>query len=184
MITSTKEWINIERVRRSFSGFKDKKSPGPDRLSPIIFKHLPNRIVNHLVYIYSACVLLQFTPTLWKNTKVVFIPKPGKSDYSEPKSFRPISLSNYLLKTLERLCCWRMEEAISMDPLHTRQHGFRADRSTETAISDMTNYIEKYLFNKRHCVGIFLDISSAFDTISPKHIRETLLKKGGDPIMV
>ena len=77
-----------------------------------------------------------------------------------------------------------MEEAISMDPLHTRQHGFRADRSTETAISDMTNYIEKYLFNKRHCVGIFLDISSAFDTISPKHIRETLLKKGGDPIMV
>ena len=37
---------------------------------------------------------------------------------------------------------------------------------------------------KQHCVGVFLDISSAFDSISPGHVRKSLLKHGGEPEMV
>ena len=58
--------------------------------------------------IYRACFYLEYTPTPWKDTKVIFIPKPGKEDYNQAKSFRPISLSNYLLKGLERLLGWHM----------------------------------------------------------------------------
>ena len=38
--------------------------------------------------------------------------------------------------------------------------------------------------NNQHTIGVFLDIQAAFDTISPKKIKESLLKHGGDPIMV
>ena len=34
---------------------------------------------------------------------VVFLPKSGKTSYTDPKSYRPISLTSTILKTLERL---------------------------------------------------------------------------------
>ena len=37
---------------------------------------------------------------------------------------------------------------------------------------------------KQHCVGVFLDISAAFDSICPTHVKNALLKHGGDPEMV
>jgi hypothetical protein len=37
---------------------------------------------------------------------------------------------------------------------------------------------------KKQCVGVFLDISSAFDSIEPKHIERCLLKHCGDTDLV
>ena len=34
-------------------GFKNKKSPGPDGLKPIIFKHLPDNIIREIEFIYK-----------------------------------------------------------------------------------------------------------------------------------
>ena len=77
-----------------------------------------------------------------------------------------------------------MDEAVIKHPINKRQHGLKSDRSTETAISSMTNYIEEYIMSRRHCIGIFLDIKGAFDSISPEHIREELLRFGGDEDMI
>ena len=128
-------WINMEKLKSSLQGFDNKKSPGPDGLKPVIFQHLPDNVLNFLLLIYKSCIALEFTPKVWKVTKVVYIPKPGKTTYDQPSSFRPISLSNYLLKALERLCVWRMDFHLTKHPIHAQQHGFRSDRSTESAIS-------------------------------------------------
>ena len=109
-------------VRRVLLKFKAKKSPGPDKLKPIIFKYLPQNVQ-------------------WKESNVVFIPKQGKTSYQEAKSFRPISLSNYLLKGLEKLLVEQMDLALEDHPIHKNQHGFQRGLSTETAISKTVNYI-------------------------------------------
>jgi hypothetical protein len=44
-----------------------------------------------------------FIPMAWRQVKVIFIPKPGKLDYTEVKAYRPIGLSSFLLKTMEKL---------------------------------------------------------------------------------
>ena len=134
--------------------------------------------------IYCACIHLRYTPKKWKKTKVIFIPKPGKASNVNPKAFRPISLSNYFLKTLEKLVTWKMDEAIKDNPIHEKQHGFQSNRGTESALSNTVNYIEKFIFNNKPVMGIFLDISSAFDTICPNHISRQLLKHGGDTDLV
>ena len=77
-----------------------------------------------------------------------------------------------------------MDEVLKLKPLHTQQHGFRTDRNTETAISSAANYIEKHIYNGEHVIAVFLDIQAAFDTIKPEAVRDSLLKRGGDPIMV
>ena len=179
-----KDWITPQLIVTALGGFEKKKSPGPDGIKPLIFEHLPPEFISALELVYKSCIHLGYTPKLWKKTKVIFISKPGKESYDKPKSFRPISLSNYFLKGLERLVGWKMDQALVHFPIHHKQHGFLTGRSTESAISNTTDYIEKHIMRRQHCVGVFLDISSAFDSIKASHVRRALLDHGGDPEMV
>ena len=178
------DWITAQKITQALAGFEKKKSPGPDGLKPLIFEHLPKEFITVLEVAYKSAIHLAYTPKLWKKTKVIFISKPGKESYDKAKSFRPISLSNYFLKGLERLVTWKMDRALIDYPIHHKQHGFLTGKSTESAISNTTDYIEKHVMNNQHCVGVFLDISSAFDSIRPNHVKRALLDHGGDPEMV
>ena len=129
--------ITEEKVVAAFKAFKVKKSPGTDGIHPLILQQLPEETITYITKLYKVCVLLGYTPTRWKECKIVFIPKPGKGSYQTAKAWRPISLTNYLLKGLEKLCCWHMDEKIELNPIHTRQHGFRTDRNTDTSISNV-----------------------------------------------
>ena len=139
------DWITQNKIAEALGGFEKKKSPGPDGLKPLVFEHLPKEFLEVLEIVYKSSIHLGYTPKAWKRTKVIFISKPGKDTYDKPKSFRPISLSNYLLKGLERLVGWRMDCALAKHPLHNKQHGFLSGKSTESAISNTVNYIEKHL---------------------------------------
>ena len=90
---------------------------------------------------YKAIILTHFTPSIWKEAKLIFIPKLGKTSYKVPKSWRPISLTNYLSKALEKLSVWEADKAIIRNPVYYKQHGFRPDRNTITAISEVTDFI-------------------------------------------
>ena len=183
-ILDSHDWIDSGLVRKAMKQFKPNKAAGPDGLKPIVFKYLPSNAIDVLTLIYKACISLGHTPKLWRETKVIFLPKPGKTSYDIPKSYRPISLSNFLLKTLERLVVWKMDKDMEEYPIHDMQHGFTKGKSTESAISNTVDYIEQFLFENSHCLGLFLDISSAFDSISIAHIKQSLLEHGGDPQMV
>jgi hypothetical protein len=115
--------ITPDRLQLAFDGFKTKKSPGPDKLPPLALKHLPPEVIKQTVIIYKAALALNYTPCSWLASRVVFIPKPGKDRYTEPKSFRPISLSNYILKGLERLVGWHSDAMLELEPVHNAQHG-------------------------------------------------------------
>ena len=168
----------MERLKTVFQGFKAKKSPGPDSLRPQVLMQLPLNILKYIIIIYKACIALHFTPTSWKNSTIIFIPKPGKASYTDPKSFRPISLSNYLLKALEKLCVWNTEEALEANPLSIQQHGFQRGKCTDSAISKTVNFIEQSLDKNKQCLALFLDLKGAFDTICPKYKRKSLKAKG------
>ena len=170
-MSRNEDWISEELTKEALNLFQKKKSPRPDEIKRVIFKHLPLNFIRHLVFIYRSVILLKNTSKLWKSTKVIFIPKPAKKNYNIPKAFRPISLSNYFLKTLERLVCWKLEDDLRSNPLHEAQHGFTKNKSTESAAASVVNYVEKHIYNKQHCIGVFLDISSAFNTIKPDLIK-------------
>jgi ribonuclease HI len=178
VVDSNQDWVNPERILRAFNDFKAKKSPGTDGLKPIVLKHLPKSLIFIIELIYKAMILLHYTPLEWCKARVVFIPKPGKPDYTSPKAFRPISLTNYLLKGVEKLTRWKMDEMLALHPIDSHQHGFRKGYSTESAISNTVHTIEKRLLNNQYCLGVFLDIQSAFDSIQPSHIRTKLLEHG------
>ena len=66
-----KPWITQSHVRRVLLKFKAKKSPGPDKLKPTIFKYLPQNTLDIISFIYKACLKLHYTPRAWKESNVV-----------------------------------------------------------------------------------------------------------------
>jgi hypothetical protein len=101
-------WINVERLREALHSFGNNKAAGPDDIKPIILHNMPE-IEHTLKRLYAAIIDLHYTPSLWRRSEIVFIPKPGK-DQSYPRAYRPILLMSFLFKTLERLVQWGLEE--------------------------------------------------------------------------
>ena len=128
-------FIDEKSVRRSVRKFKPNKAPGPDQLKPIVFRYFPPKLLTFFVFRYKACLHLHYTPRKWQEAIVVFIPKIGKKDYREAKSHRPIVLSNFVLKGLERIVTWRVDDHLNYYPIHPMQHGFQIGKGTEAALS-------------------------------------------------
>lgn len=97
------ELVPYDRTLWAISTFKPFKSPGYDEIYPVFLQKSWYLIHGYLMDVYRASLGLGHIPKTWQRVKVVFIPKPGKDDYTSPKSFRPISLTSFMLKGLERM---------------------------------------------------------------------------------
>ena len=179
------DFITVHRVKVALDSFGSLKAPGVDGFPPIVLKNLGPRALERLTHIYKASYLLGYVPYEWRRARVIFIPKEGKKDYSNPRSFRPITLSSFLVKGLERVLLWELNDtSLSSNPLSENQHAFRRGKSTETALSNMVEYIERALIKGEYALGVFLDIQGAFDNVKPESIVEGMRTKNIDSAMI
>lgn len=127
---------------------------------------------------FRACLAFRYVPLMWREVRVLFIPKPGKADYTEAKAYRPISLTSFLLKTLERLCDRHIRDTILIKtPLHPQQHAYSAGKSTESALHVVVSRLEQDISNKTLCLAAFIDIEGAFDKTNFNSIQVALQKQ-------
>jgi hypothetical protein len=96
-------WITPERTWAAINLFGPHKACGPDKLRPVVLQHLPREAVEALNNIFTALIELGYVPARWRSSDVIFIYKPGKTDFEKPRSFRPISLMSFVYKTLEKV---------------------------------------------------------------------------------
>ena len=128
-----------------------------------------------LLVIYKSSINLCSIPDEWQMSDSAIIPKPGKDDYTKPKSFRVITLSSSILKLLERLILWHMKNDLKIETAMAKnQYGFKKGHSTDAAILKLVNKIETALKNGNVALGVFLDIEGAFDNIPFIAIKEAL----------
>ena len=175
-----------EVVEAALRSFGTNKAAGPDGIKGWILRAMPRNVVSRLRFLYMASLALEYVPKLWRQSRVVFIPKLGKATYEDPRSFRPISLTSFLFKTMERVIFWTLEEgALKTHPLNKNQHAFRRGHSTDTALSATLQQIESFVLNQKYALVAFLDISGAFDNVSieaavrgmrSKHFPEPIVK--------
>jgi hypothetical protein len=91
--TMFNEWT----VASGIKSFGSYKAAGPDEIFPTLLKQAPKKLTSLLTQLMRASVLCRYVPKQWKQTKVVFIPKPGKVTYADAGSWRPISRTSFLL---------------------------------------------------------------------------------------
>ena len=97
--------------------FESYKAPGPDGFRPIVLKNLNEDTIKFVTVLYKLSIRRRYIPKQWRKMNVVFIPKPGKDDYSLPKSYRPITLSCFIFKGLERVILWYLRDYVIKDKL-------------------------------------------------------------------
>ena len=95
------EEFSLTELKHALEKSRDT-SPGLDLIHCQILKHLPDESLSVLLTIFNYIWQTQHFPTIWKTALIIPIQNPGKIA-SDPKSYRPISLTSCICKTFERM---------------------------------------------------------------------------------
>ena len=117
-------------------------------------------------------------PEDWTLATIIPIPKPGK-DPAEPNNYRPIALTSFLCKTLERMINKRLTWFLEYNNHISRfQSGFRSDRSTTDNLVRLETFIRDSFIKMEHVVAVFFDLEKAYDTTWRYGILKDIHKLG------
>ena len=131
------------------------------------------------VILFNSCLYAGYHPKTWKAATIAVVPKPGKSDYSLPKSYRPVALLECLSKLLEKVIAKRVLFEIGKHSLvPTNQFGARPHSSTVHAGLALTHDIAIIHAQGGCCASIQFDIQGFFDNINHDRLIQTFRHLG------
>ena len=149
------------------------KSPGYDEINNKILKLSAKEISKPLTHMFN----LSFENGIFPNSLKLAIVMPiFKSDDNKKfKNYRPISVLSCFSKVLERLMYNRLINYIDKNGILSKhQYGFRKNRSTEFVIIELIDKITKGIDEGKYTLGVFLDLSKAFDTLDHRILTKKL----------
>lgn len=154
-----------------------KYSSGVDEVPSILLKQCASQICQPLADIINASFNEGKFPSSLKMSKVIPIFKKG--DRSQPGNYRPIALPSAFSKVFEVALSRRLIKFLNDNQLLSlNQYGFQSGKSTIQAIDHFLNALYEALDSKRPVLGLFYDMSKAFDCMNHRVLANTLRKMG------
>ncbi|CAH2087990.1 unnamed protein product [Euphydryas editha] len=156
---------DFDEVQAIIANLKVDSASGIDGISTQIIKIGCNSLISPLTYMYNLCFSTGIFPDCLKKALVHPIYKSG--DRENISNYRPISVLTIISKILEKLINKRLVNYLQQRKIISdNQFGFIKNRSTEDATILLTETITKHIEDKSKVIGVFLDLSKAFDTVS------------------
>ena len=129
-----------------------------------LLKHLPDASLLLLLNIFNKICISGDFPSDWRKAIIIPIPKPGK-DPTNPTNYRPIALTSYICKTMERMINRRLVWYLESHKLLTNvQCGLRSRRSTDDHFVRFETFCREAFIHNQHLVSVFFDLEKAYDT--------------------
>uniref|UniRef100_A0A3B5QGF3 Reverse transcriptase domain-containing protein n=1 Tax=Xiphophorus maculatus TaxID=8083 RepID=A0A3B5QGF3_XIPMA len=168
-------------VGAALSRIKSHKAAGPDGIPGRVLRTCSGELAGVLTDIFNLSLAHAVVPTCFKSTSIVPIRKnPNPTRLND---YRPVALTPIITKCLERLVLAHLRSCLSptLDP---HQFAYRQNRSTEDAVSIALHSVLSYLDSKNtYARLLFLDFSSAFNTVIPSQLITKLTDLGISPLM-
>ena len=164
--------LSMNELKDAFFSLKINKSPGYDDISFNVIKKCFSSLCEPLKYLFNLSIEKGIFPDDLKIAKVTPIYK--SDDKSDLSNYRPISVLSCFSKMFERIMYNRLYQDLTENEiLYPKQFRFQTGHSTEHAIVQLIDQIlESFEYNK-YTLGVFIDLSKAFDTVDDS----ILLKK-------
>jgi ribonuclease HI len=170
--------IHISQIKRAINKLSPHKAPGPDGVPNVVYKECVSLIAQILRDILQACIDLDEWIIEWLITMIAAVRKPGRSDYSIPGSYRPISLKNGIPKIYTSVMSELLMFFAEKFALLPRNHfGGRAGRTTTDALHLLVSKTRD-AWSHRKMVGVlYLDVEAAFPNAVPAQLVHNLKKR-------
>jgi len=144
--------------------FEPKKSNDTSNISMHLLKFVATEISTPLSHLFNLSLTSGTFPEKLKLSRVVPIYKSGKSDICD--NYRPVGLQCNISKILEKFVYHKLTNHIELNKIiHPNQFGFQHGKNTEHNLTQVMNYISKAINEGDYCIGVFLDLKKAFDTV-------------------
>lgn len=162
---------------------KNKKSAGPDEVPMFLIKRVLQSIIGPITYLVNLSFLNGTFPDLLKVGKVIPIFK--KNDSMSLENYRPVTVPFGFSKVFEYAYLDRLTLFLNkFNILTNKQHGFRSGKSTITATNYFFSEVIRYIDAGECPVGVFCDLSRAFDCVNHDILLDKLYDYGirGPPL--
>ncbi len=149
--------------------------------SQVVIRDCAYQLVGVFTAIFNLSLCQAIVPTCLKTATI--IPVPKHSNISCLNDYRPVALTPIVAKCFERLVLKQVKSTLPAN-LDQHQYVYKANRSTEDAISTALHTALTHLDQKGTYVRmLFVDYSSAFNTIDPCKLVSKLLNLGLNGIL-
>src|ERR1700733_12446075 len=153
-----------EEISDIILNLKDTTPYDYNELPIDIIKKISMNIVEPLTHLFNQSFLSGIFPKDMKQALISPIYKAG--DCYDVANYRPISKLSCYSKMLEKAMHNRLLAFLENDNLlYNKQFGFRKNHSTIYAVMEVIDKITEAIDNRQFTIGVFLDLSKAFDTI-------------------
>lgn len=170
-------------IFRTFMNLNNSRALDVNNVQTKPVKYVIGCVASVLKHIFNLALVSASFPEEMKKARVSVIHKGG--DKHIMKNYRPISVLPVFSKALEKIICTRLTRFFSSKHiLADAQFGFRKGRSTETALLTLKEYIVRNIDNRAYTLGLFIDFSKAFDSLSHEILGDKLYACGvrGKPL--
>ena len=166
--------ITVGKVSNMLRNLSSSRSTALDELDNYTVKVAAPAIAEPLHHIITLSVMQCKFPTAWKYAKV--LPLHKKEDPLQKKNYRPVAILSPLSKVLEKLIYDQLYKYFTVNKLlHPNLHGYRSNRSTQTALLQMYDHWVQAAAQGQVSGAVLLDLSAAFDLV-PSDILVKKLK--------
>ena len=173
------QYVSVSTVNKLLKSLKNSRSSSIDGLDNYCVKVAADYIDKPLHHIITLSIQQKKFPLSWKMSKI--IPLHKKNCQMDRQNYRPVSILSPLSKVLEKIIYQQMYSYFSRNKVfHPDMHGFRLNRSTNTALLSMYDrWIDAA--SKGQASGVvLLDLSAAFDLVDPRYLLQKLAIYGVD----
>ena len=129
-----------------------------------MLKNLNIDSCKYLSELFNSC--LQSGTWPWTDSYVTFIKKADKKTYLDPGSYRPLTISCYIGKVLERILEQRLKAHCNInDIIDDAQEGFLPGRNTSRYLYKMLSSLHEIKRRKMTAFILLIDFEKAFDSV-------------------
>lgn len=161
---------------------KPNKAPGPDQTCGRLLKSSCSQLAGVFCHLFNRSLSEHTIPSLWKSSTICPVPK--KSNPTCNYDFRPVALTSLVMKGFKRLLLSQLRDEVSIhaDPL---QFAYKHHRGVDVAVLTLLHGAYTHLDKPKSLIRLlFVDFSTAFNTVQPHLMGCKLLKMDVNPHLI